>query len=318
METRANYVLIGAFVIMAAASLLLFAVWISGSPFSRTHASYDVIFEGPVNGLTEGGEVRFNGIKVGEVKQLSLDRKDPNRVIARIQVEAETPVRSDSYAQLNLQGITGVNFVQIFAGSPDKPLVIRKLGDPVPVIASKRTALDELFQGGQDVFTQAGDAIKSLNKALTDENIASVTSILRNLDEASARLAKKGGVIDSAQQVLENANSTIRTIDAAAKSVDVAAKDIDRQVNQIGGQASQFLADASPAVTDARAAITSLKSIFARVDRQIAPSAAFALQQFSAAAVDLSTLMVRLQGLAGEIEQDPSRFVYRKPEPTER
>jgi len=262
--------------------------------------------------------VRFNGIKVGEVKQLSLDRKDPNRVIARIQVEAETPVRADSYAQLNLQGITGVNFIQIFAGSPEKPLMTRKLGDPVPVIPTKRTALDELFQGGQDVFTQAGDAIKSLNKALTDENIESVTNILHNLDEAAAKLANKGGLIDRAQQVLDNANSTITTIDAAAKTVDVAAKDIDKQVNQIGGQANQILADASPAVTDARAAIGSLKSTLARVDQQIAPSAAITLQQFSAAAGDLRTLLVRLQGLAGEIEQDPSRFVYRKPEPTER
>jgi phospholipid/cholesterol/gamma-HCH transport system substrate-binding protein len=293
-------------------------VWISGSPFSRTHATYDVIFEGPVNGLTEGGEVRFNGIKVGEVKQLSLDRKDPNRVIARIQVEAETPVRADSYAQLNLQGITGVNFIQIFAGSPDKPLVTHKLGDPVPVIPTKRTALDELFQGGQDVFTQAGDAIKSLNKALTEENVQSVTNILHNLDEASAKLAKKGGVIDSAQAVMDNANATLGTIDAAAKSVDVAVKDVDRQVNQIGGQANQILADAGPVVKDAGAAIGSLKSTLARVDQQIAPSAATTLSQFSAAAGDLRTLMVRLQGLAGEIEQDPSRFVYRKPEPTER
>jgi hypothetical protein len=71
-------------------------------------------------------------------------------------------------------------------------------------------------------------------------------------------------------------------------------------------------------VTDARAAIGSLRSTLARVDQQIAPSAAITLQQFSAAAGDLRTLMVRLQGLAGEIEQDPSRFVYRKPEPTER
>lgn len=319
METRANYVLIGAFVLMASAALLLFVVWISGSPFNRAYRNYDVVFDGPVNGLTEGGEVRFNGIKVGEVRQLSLDRSDPNRVIARIQVEAETPVRTDSYAQLNFQGVTGVTFIQIFAGSPDKPLMARQqLGGRVPVIPTKRTALDELFQGGQDVFTQAGDAIKSLNNALTEENIEAVTHILKNLDIASEKLARKGGVIDAAQEVLVDAKATIATINTAAASVDVAVKDIDAQVNALGGQANDVLKTAGPVVKDAGEAVASLKTTLARIDQQIAPAAATTLTQFAGAAGDLRTLLVRLQGLAGEIEQDPSRFVYRRPEPVER
>src|SRR5262249_31474906 len=153
METRANYVLIGAFVLMAAAALMLFAVWISGSNFSRSFAEYDVVFEGPVNGLTEGGEVRFNGIKVGEVKQLALDRNDPNRVIAHIQVDAQTPVRTDSVAQLNFQGITGVTFIQILAGMPQSPLLKRAVGGPVPVIRTERTALDTLVSAPHHTLT---------------------------------------------------------------------------------------------------------------------------------------------------------------------
>ena len=119
METKANYVLIGAFVLLAAAALMLFTLWIAGTPLNRDYSTYDVVFEGPVNGLTEGGEVRFNGIKVGEVTRLSLDRQDPNRVIARIRVDAETPVRTDSVAQLDFLGITGVTFIQILAGTPE-------------------------------------------------------------------------------------------------------------------------------------------------------------------------------------------------------
>ena len=86
METRANYVLIGAFVLLAAGALALFTLWIAGNPFSRSYKDYDVIFNGPVNGLSEGGEVRFNGIKVGEVTGISLDTVDPTQVIARAKV----------------------------------------------------------------------------------------------------------------------------------------------------------------------------------------------------------------------------------------
>ena len=116
METRANYVLIGSFVMLAAAALVMFAVWVSRVQFNREFAMYDVVFEGAVNGLSEGGEVRFNGIKVGEVTNLALDRRDPNNVIARIRVDAQTPVREDSKAVLDFMGITGVTFIQIDAG----------------------------------------------------------------------------------------------------------------------------------------------------------------------------------------------------------
>ncbi len=104
METKANYVLIGAFVLLAAGALALFTLGIAGNPLNRSYADYDVIFEGPVNGLTEGGEVRFNGIKVGEVQMLRLDREVPNKVVAHIRVDAQTPVRTDSDRPAQLQG----------------------------------------------------------------------------------------------------------------------------------------------------------------------------------------------------------------------
>src|SRR5688572_8987530 len=138
METKANYVLIGAFVLLAAGALALFTLWIAGNPLNRSYSDYDVIFNGPVNGLSEGGEVRFNGIKVGEVTTLRLDRDDPNNVIAHIRVEAQTPVRSDSVAQLNFMGITGVTFIQILAGSPDSPM-LAPVNGVTPRIKTSRT-----------------------------------------------------------------------------------------------------------------------------------------------------------------------------------
>ena len=201
--------LIGAFVLLGAAALMLFTLWIAGTPLNRDYSTYDVVFEGPVNGLTEGGEVRFNGIKVGEVTRLSLDRQDPNRVIARIRVDADTPVRTDSVAELNFLGITGVTFIQIRAGSPDQPLLEPEDFQPPPVIKTERTALDELFQGGQDLLTVTGETINRINEALSEENVAHVTAILANLETASEKIAADGGLIDSAQ-------SALKSIDKAA------------------------------------------------------------------------------------------------------
>lgn len=313
METRANYVLIGAFVLMGAIAMGLFAVWIAGSPFNRSTHTYDVVFTGPVNGLSEGGEVRFNGIQVGEVTRLSLDREDPNRVIARVKVAAETPVRTDSVAQLDFLGITGVTFIQIRAGSPDKPLLIPEEFDDPPVIMTERTALDELFSGGQDLMTVAGDTLNNFNKLFSDENVESLTSVLANVETISAKIAQDDGVVDQVGQAVAAFEQAAVSLDAAAKSVDMAARDI----STLTRSAQPAVDDLAPAMADARQALSDLASVAANLESSLTPTAGQALEQFSLAAADLRVLMGRMQRLVSEIEQDPSRFVVRTPQPVE-
>jgi len=117
MERNANYALVGAITLALFMGLVIFVVWLAKLSFSRDYDLYDILFVGPVRGLSEGGEVHFNGIKVGEVSRIELDKTDPNRVIARARVTSDVPIKVDSYATLEPQGITGVNYVQITAGS---------------------------------------------------------------------------------------------------------------------------------------------------------------------------------------------------------
>ncbi len=313
METRANYVLIGAFVLMGAVAFLLFAVWIAGSPFNRSYNTYDVVFTGPVNGLSEGGEVRFNGIKVGEVDRLSLDREDPNRVIARVRVASETPVRTDSVAQLDFLGITGVTFIQIRAGSADKPLLLSEEFEEPPVIMTERTALDELFSGGQDLMSVTGDTLNNFNRLLSDENVDSLTGILQNVETISAKLAQDDGVIDSATSALRSFDQAAAALGDAAASVDAAARD----VSAVASGAEPAIADLAPAMADARKALSDLADVAANLESSLTPTAGQALEEFSLAAADLRVLMGRLNGLVGEVEQDPSRFLIRVPQPVE-
>ena len=317
METRANYVLIGAFVLLAAAALMLFTLWIAGTPLNRSYATYDVVFEGPVNGLIEGGEVRFNGIKVGEVTRLSLDRNDPNRVIARIRIDSETPVRTDSVAELNFLGITGVTFIQIRAGSPQAELLEPEDFQPPPIIRTERTALDELFQGGQDLLTVTGDAINRVNEALSDENVAHVTAILANLETASEKIAATDGLIDSASSALKSLDRAATAMETAANSVNTVVGNVDQDIERLIADAGEIVDALGPAVDDARASMASLNSAMEQVSTELMPNAGRALEQISTSALDIRAMMVRIQGLLGEIEQDPSRFVYRQPQPVE-
>ena len=123
MEKNANYATVGLTTLILTVAMIVFVVWLGRLSFARDFDLYDIVFQGPVRGLNEGGEVHFNGIKVGEVTKISLDSRDPNRVIARARVTSDAPIREDSYATLEPQGITGINYVQITAGTPSKRLL---------------------------------------------------------------------------------------------------------------------------------------------------------------------------------------------------
>jgi phospholipid/cholesterol/gamma-HCH transport system substrate-binding protein len=314
METRANYVLIGAFVLLAAAALMLFTLWIAGTPLNRSYATYDVVFEGPVNGLTEGGEVRFNGIKVGEVTRLSLNRADPNNVIARIRVDADTPVRKDSIAQLDFLGITGVTFIQIRAGAPESDLLLPEEFGDIPVIRTERTALDELLSGGQSILSVTSETLNNINAALSDENVQHLTTILENVEKATAKFADEGGVIDTANSALKSVDEAATQLAAAAATIDEIAR---TDVAEFAANGSKVMADLGPAVENVRAAADNINGAVLQINKDLTPAAGRTLDQIAHAAGDLQVMMVRIQALLNEIEQDPSRFLYRQPQPVE-
>ena len=317
METKANYVLIGAFVLLAAGALALFTLWIAGNPLNRSFADYDVIFEGPVNGLSEGGEVRFNGIKVGEVQTLRLDREDPNTVVAHIRIDAQTPLRTDSVAQLNFMGITGVTFIQILAGDPKKPL-LTPVNGVTPRIFTSRTLVDELFQGGQDLLGVSGDTIKKVNEMLSEENLQHLTSTLANLDRAVAKIAEDDGIIDEATKALANINTAAAALSTAAGSVDTAATSFSKDFNTLTTDVSGVVAKLDPTLDEARLAMANVNTTVEQLNTSLAPAATRALRQVGNTAADFQAMMTRLKTLLAQVEQDPSRFVYQQPQPVER
>lgn len=127
-------VAVGVTVIVALFALWQGYDWLARNPLNRTWSEYDVTLTGSAEGLYEGSDVRFVGITVGQVDGLMLDRMDSSKVIARIRVDAQTPVRTDSVAMRKSVGMTGQSIIDISAGSPDQPLLSRAPGDPRPVI----------------------------------------------------------------------------------------------------------------------------------------------------------------------------------------
>ena len=220
METRANYVLIGAFTLATAAFLLLFGLWAAKYSSDKDWRFYDVIFDEAVTGLTEGGGVLYNGISVGTVDDLRLAPDDPRRVIARVKLRAQTPVKVDTRAKLSFTGLTGTAIIQLTGGTPDAPTLLDKSNGDVPVILTEASAL-------QNIAETANRLVARLDQVLSDENIRNITKTLDNIETATGTLAAQR---DDLSALIANARSASEKLSGTLDTTQTAIADIDREL----------------------------------------------------------------------------------------
>lgn len=277
METRAHHVLIGAFTIGVFLLALGFVLWMSKSGTDHSFRDYDIVFSEAVTGLSTGGLVQYNGIKVGEVTRLQLAPDDPRKVMARVRLDAAAPVRQDTRAKLGLQGVTGLAFIQLSGGKPGSPPLLPTREHPVPVIPSEESALSKLLASGSDVVTSVNDILLRVNEMLSDDNLKRVSSMLEHVDQLTGTLADQRQDIGVAMKQLAEATSelkkTLKTLDSMANTTNALMRDDARAVLQSVqhalGSVDKVAAAAGALVDDNRAAIGSFSN---QGLRQIGPT----------------------------------------------
>lgn len=188
METRANYILIGAFMVATLIGAFGFVYWLAVTAESRQNVELKIVYPGPVTGLPVGGQVLFNGIKVGDVKSLDFAPGDPTKVVATVRINPNTPLHEDTKATLNFTGLTGVAYVDLSGGSSSSPLLLNQESEQVPVIYAERSFFDDIVDGARDVLKRADSTMKTIDDLLK-ENRPAITEIITNAETFSAALA---------------------------------------------------------------------------------------------------------------------------------
>ncbi|MES2343158.1 MAG: MlaD family protein [Pseudomonadota bacterium] len=296
MEKDANYALVGLSTLILFLGLVIFGVWLAKVQFSRDYQLYDIIFQGPINGLTQGGEVRFNGIKVGEVTKIELARENPKNVVARARVTSDVPIRVDSVATLEPQGITGVNYVQISAGTPSKPLLREVTPDgKIPVIRSQRSTLSDLLEGGGTVLSRTVEALDRINKVLSDQNVKTFSAALSDTQAVTAELRERKAVIADAQKALQSIDTAAQSISALGASGQ----------NLLDGDGKRTLTNLADAAEEAQAAAKDLRSMMGKLESPASDFATTGLPQLTAAAVQLQATAEAIERLANELQTNP-------------
>jgi len=306
MEKNANYTLVGLSTLILSVALIVFIVWLARLSFARDYDLYDIVFQGPVRGLNEGGEVHFNGIKVGEVSKIALDQTNPRNVIARVRVTEDVPIRVDSYATLEPQGITGLNYVQITSGTGTRPLLkeadkarCERLGlgrECIPIIRSQRSTLSDLLEGGGTVLTRSIEALDRLNRVLSDENIKTFSAALSDTQAVTAELRERKMLIADAQAALQR-------IDTAADEIGKLSASTRQVVDGDGKRAIASLADAGE---EARAAAKDARAMITRLQAPTTDFATNGLPQITAAVIQLQNAAESLEQLVNEVQSSPT------------
>ena len=317
METRANYALIGAFVIVAALAVLGFALWLGQSQFQREYDQYDIVFEGPVN-LEEGASVRYIGIKVGEVETVRIDRDDASKVRARLRVDRETPVKTDSTASIEFAGITGVTFIQINAGTQTSRRLKDVSSSEVPEIEAKQTQLSELFSSGAEVMGQANMTLEKASEVFSDENLEAFSETLANMEKISAMLAENDGVLANANDAIKTINGAAASFDEASRELTAFSKQANGQLESIGTQATGLIEDVRAVADDVQAGVEDGRRAIVSAAETIEGPATDTITDAKLVVQDLRSLISRLDRLARELEQNPDSLVRGSPQPYEK
>jgi phospholipid/cholesterol/gamma-HCH transport system substrate-binding protein len=286
METRGSYVFVGAVVLIAVAAAFLFVLFLTQS--NRERDLYDIIFRERVSGLSIGAAVSFNGIQKGEVLDLSIAPDNPGIVIARIEVDDDTPVKTDTKAELELVGFTGLAIIQLVGGTPEEPL-LKDVTRGVPRIEADAGGIAQILAGSNDIISAA-------NRLLSEQNTASFSRILTNVDTLTGTLAKQD----------ENIAMTFENLAAASGKLGRTADSLDK-----------LLADEAPAtVEEARATLAELQALIAEMRGAVAENRESVrvftdqgLAQVGPAVAEARQMFRTLDQVLREIDRDPRGYL---------
>jgi phospholipid/cholesterol/gamma-HCH transport system substrate-binding protein len=223
METKANYVLIGFFTLGVLAGGFAFVHWFRSIGKSTVSANYHVVFQGPVGGLRTGASVLFNGMRVGEVSDLQLNRHDPKQVIATVKIDANTPVRSDTVVGLDFQGLTGIANIALKGGDP--------AAGPLPEGSDGMAVLTAEVGATQDISAAVREVLRKIDVFITD-NSSQVHNSLVNIEAFTDTLKKNSERIDTIMAKIDSAatgaDSAMKSADAFFKKTDGVMKGIEK------------------------------------------------------------------------------------------
>ena len=306
MEREANYIAVGSFVLLLLVMGVLFVYWYADSHEHRDFVRYEIYFDGTVSGLTEGGPVRYLGVDVGRVQRIRIDPRADNRVQVVADIDSTTPVSDRTLAQLSLQGITGLLYIDLQQQREDdtgRRILAAVPSERYPVIRSSHSDFDQFLSSLPNLTARLNDLFDRTSRLLSDTNIRSVARLIDNVDQAAARLPASARDLDELLGALRTTTaSTQRLIDELHGTTQTASVDFLAAVQKLR------------TTSDNLASTTATLNAFVTENRtEISGFIAVGLPQLEALLRDTRTAAQQITDLSRNLEENPSSLIYQQP-----
>ena len=288
MEKDARYFWVGLFVTFSLTALLAFVIWLAGASDMRSQERYTVYFTDAVSGLLEGAAVQYKGLAVGKVVEMRLAEGRSDLIKVDIEVDKNTPVRGETRANLAMQGITGLAYIELRT-EPDDTTPVRKMANERhPVIIGSGTQIAKLFEDIPYITKQVLDLSKKLNAVLDDENMAKVSQTLANIEQMSRDM---NGLLS---------NSNVANAGKALENMAAASEDMPELVSKLGNSADQM-----------DKAVASLSRVITQNEANVNKFSRDGLDEITAMSRETRRMAVSIRRIAEKLDQDPSQLLYK-------
>jgi phospholipid/cholesterol/gamma-HCH transport system substrate-binding protein len=313
MEIRASYLVVGAAVLALVAGLAAFSVWLVKADIDRQVDPYQIAFAGSVTGLQQGSQVRYRGVPVGRVTEIRIDPERVEWVLVTIEIDRGTPIRQDTVASLEMQGITGIAFVQLRGGTQASPPLIAAEGQALPQIESRRSTLERLFESTPELLVHSLALVERAALLLNDQNLQALTKSLQNLETLTTNLARHTGDVEG---VLAQAGGAAKSFGDVSREVGGLASDlrsltarVDEQFDGIGEEVGATLSETRQAASTLGRAAGELEVLVGGLRQPLGDFSATGLYEFTQLVGETRQLIAALTRITKEFERDPAGFL---------
>ena len=296
METKINYILVGAFVLIFSTAFIAGILWLgAGAPGAAV--KYYLVYTGEsVAGLSQDAAVKYRGVDIGRVSDISLDKQNPELVRLMLEVERDTPIKQDTIAVLEMQGLTGLAYINLKGGSRDAPPLEPREGERYPVIESAPSFMGSLDERVPELLSRVIESSERVNAVLSDENQAALRDTLVNLQLLTEQVA---GRADRVTSSLDDLAHTMRHSREASERLPRVLAQVERSAKALEGMADEMAATG-------RAVRTTVHVTSQDVQR----FSHEALPEANALLTELRLTAANLRRVSEMLERDPSVLLY--------
>ncbi len=302
METRASNIAVGTFVLVLIVGAIGFIFWVGRFAERTATVSYYARFAGSVAGLDIGSNVLFGGIPIGHVISIKVDPAETSLARVDVSVDASVPVKQDSVATLDLQGITGGVLVEITRGNDSTA----KLA-PGSEIRSGYSPLERLINGAPDLIANGNDLLKSAKDFLNHDNALALNHVLNNVDKLTTLLANDSAKFDA---VIDAGNNALQQVGAMSAEFQKLATDLRSTTGKLGNEANNTLAQVRVMSEDFSKTAKMLTEILGENRSSIHDFTSTGLYELTQMIIEVRLLAQTINRVTIEIERDPARFFF--------